>query len=93
MLSNGKKLDYKISQLKKLGIWDIVDAPQGVNIISCYFVLATKCSPNGKKLKLCAHLITNGQCQKYGVNFFGMFVPTANMSTIHTMLTMAAQQD
>jgi hypothetical protein len=86
-------LDYELSQLEKLGTWEIVDAPRGVNIIPCHFVLATKRGPNGEKLKLRARLVANSQRQQYGVDFFETFVPTANMSTIHTVLTMAAQRD
>lgn len=62
---------------------------QGVNIISCHYVLAMKRGPDGEKLKLHARLVANGQRQKYGVNFFETFALTANMSTIHAMLTMA----
>jgi hypothetical protein len=53
--------------------------------------LATKCSPDGKKLKLRARLVANGQRQQYGVDYFDTFAPMANMVTI--CITMAAQQD
>jgi hypothetical protein len=86
-------LDYKISQLEKLGTWEVADAPSGANIIPCHFVLATKHGPDSEKLKLHARLVANGQRQKYGVDYFDTFAPTANMSTICTVLTMAAQND
>jgi len=87
-------IDYEISQLEKLGTWEIVNAPsQHANIIPCHFVLATKRGPNGEKLKLHARLVANGQCQKYGVDFFDTFAPTSNMATIRTILGMAAQRD
>jgi hypothetical protein len=56
-------------------------------------VLATKRGPDGEKLKFRAHLVANGQHQQYGVNYFDMFTPTANMSTICMVLTMATQKD
>jgi hypothetical protein len=86
-------LDYEISQLKKLGTWEIIDLPCGMNLIPCHFVLATKHGPNGKKLKLRACFIANGQRQHYEVDFFDMFTPTANISTIRVVLSMAAQKD
>jgi hypothetical protein len=45
-------VDYKINQLEKLKTWEIVDTPQGANVIPCHFVLATKCGPDGEKVKL-----------------------------------------
>jgi hypothetical protein len=86
-------LDYEISQLEKLGTWEIVDLPCSVNLIPCHFVLATKQGPDGEKLKLRACLIANGQQQQYGVDFFDTFAPTANMSTIRVVLSMVAQKD
>lgn len=85
-------VDYKISQLEKLGTWEVTDLPRGANVIPCHFVLATKQGPDGEKLKLRAHLVANGQRQQCGIDYFDTFAPTANMSTIRTVLTMAAQK-
>lgn len=86
-------LDYEISQLEKLGTWELADLPRGANLIPCHFVLATKRGPDGQKLKLRARLVANGQRQQYGLDFFETFAPTSNMSTIRTVLAMAAQND
>jgi hypothetical protein len=86
-------LNYEISQLEKLGTWEIVDLPCGANLIPYHYVLANKQGQDGEKLKLCVCLIVNGQRQKFGVDYFNTFTATANMSTIHTVLAMAAQQD
>ena len=83
-------IDYEISQLEKLGTWEVIDKPSGANVIPCHFVLATKRGPDGQKLKLRARLVANGQCQQYGHDYFKTFAPTSNMSTIRTVLTMAA---
>lgn len=86
-------IDYEISQLEKLGAWEIVNAPRNANIIPCHYVLATKRGPNGEKLKLRARLVANGQRQQHGLDYSETFAPTSNMSTIRTVLAMAAQQD
>lgn len=65
----------------------------GANIIPCHFVLATKRGPDGEKLKLRARLVANGQRQKYGVDYFDTFAPTANMSTIRTVLYATIQEE
>jgi hypothetical protein len=55
--------------------------------------LATKRGADGEKLKLQAHLVANGQQQQYGLNYSETFAPTTNMTTIHTVLTIAAHCD
>jgi hypothetical protein len=86
-------IDYEIGQLEKLGIWQIVDPPPRANIIPSHFVLATKCGADGEKLKLRAHLVANRQQQQYGLDYIETFTPTTNMTTIHTVLTIAAHRD
>lgn len=74
-------------------MWEVIDAPVGVNLIPYYYVLATKHGPNSEKLKLRARLVANSQHQKYGIDYHEMFAPTSHMTTIHTVLAMAAQLD
>jgi hypothetical protein len=86
-------VDYEIGQLEKLSTWKIVDCPLHTNIIPCHFVLATKCRPDGEKLKLQAHLVVNGQHQKHGLDYSETFAPTTNMTTIRTILAIAAHSN
>jgi hypothetical protein len=55
--------------------------------------LATKCGADGEKLKLQARSVANGQQQQYGLNYIETFTPTTNMTTIRTILTIAAHHD
>lgn len=86
-------IDYELNQLEKLGTWEIVDRPPHTNLIPSHYVLATKCGPNSEKLKLRAHLVANGQLQKYGVDYSETFAPTSNMTTIQTVLSITACRD
>jgi hypothetical protein len=86
-------IDYEIGQLEKLGVWRIVNPPPRANIIPSHFVLATKHSADGEKLKLRACLVANGQQQQYGLDYIETFAPTTNMTTIRTVLTIAAHRD
>jgi hypothetical protein len=45
-------VDYEINQLEKLRAWKVITPLSNANIIQCHFVLATKCGPDGEKLKL-----------------------------------------
>jgi hypothetical protein len=86
-------VDYKISQLEKLGAWKVVTPLSNANIIPCHFVLAMKCGPDGEKLKLQVQLVTNGQCQKHGIDYAETFTPTMNMTTIRAVLSIAAHHN
>jgi hypothetical protein len=86
-------IDYEIGQLEKLSAWKIVSHPPRANIIPCHFVLATKRGPDGEKLKLRARLVANGQRQKHGLDYSETFAPTTNMTTIRTVLAIAAHRD
>jgi hypothetical protein len=55
--------------------------------------LATKHGADGEKLKLRARLVANGQRQQYGLDYIETFAPTTNMTTIRTILTIAAHCD
>jgi hypothetical protein len=67
--------------------------PISANIILNDFVLVTKCGADGEKLKLQAHLVANGQRQQYGLDYLETFTPTTNMTTICTIITIAAHCD
>jgi hypothetical protein len=86
-------IDYELSQLEKLEAWEVVDIPHHANVIPCHYVLATKRSPDGEKLKLRARLVANGQRQKHSLDYSETFTPTTNMPTICTILAMATQKD
>jgi hypothetical protein len=86
-------IDYEIGQLEKLGIWQIIDPPPCTNIIPSHFVLVTKHGADREKLKLRACLVANGQRQQYRLNYIETFAPTTNMTTIRTVLTIAAHRD
>jgi hypothetical protein len=86
-------VDYEINQLEKLKAWKIITPPHYANIIPCHFVLATKRGPDGKKLKLRAQLVTNGQHQKHGIDYVETFAPMTNMTTICAVMSIATHCD
>ena len=86
-------LAYENYQLEKLRAWTIVKPPPHINIIPSHYMLATKRCPDGKKIKLRIRLVANRQHQKHGLDYSETFTPTTNMTTIHTVLTMAGHQN
>jgi hypothetical protein len=53
----------------------------------------TKRGADREKLKLQAHLVANRQRQQYGLDYIETFTPTTNMTTNHTVLTIATHRD
>jgi len=84
-------IDYEISQLESLTLGNRRrSAPWEYNPV--HYVLATKRGPDGQKLKLRARLVTNGQHQQYGLDY-SEHLRLLQMSTIRTVLTVAAQRN
>ena len=86
-------LDYKISQLEKLGTWVIEDLPKGHNVIPCSAVLKEKCGPDGKITSYQVPIVAGGHRQVQGVNYSKTFSSTAKMPTVWVILANAATQD
>ena len=86
-------LDYKISQLEKLGTWVIEDLPKGHNAIPCSAVLKEKCGPDGEITSYQVRIVAGGHRQVEGVNYSKTFSSAAKMPTIRVVLANAATQD
>ena len=86
-------LDYKISQLKKLGTWVIEDLLKGHNAIPCSTVLKEKRGLDGKITSYRMHIVTGGHRQVEGVNYSKTFSSVAKMPTVQVVLVNAATQD
>ena len=56
-------IEAKLAQIKKLGTWEIVEAPPGANIIDSHFVLHRKYNAQGNVSRYKAHLVTKGFMQ------------------------------
>jgi Reverse transcriptase (RNA-dependent DNA polymerase) len=86
-------LDYEISQLEKLGTWDIEDLPKGHTAIPCNEVLKEKHGPDGGITSYCVRIVAGGHRQVEGVNYTETFSATTKMPTVHVVLGNAAEQD
>ena len=86
-------LDYKISQLQKLGTWVIKDLPKGHTAIPCSTVLKEKRSPNGEITSYRVHIVAGRHRQVEGVNYSETFLSAAKMPTMRVVLANATTQD
>ena len=88
-----KALDYKISQLERLGTWVVKDLPPGQSAIPCSGVTRVKRGPNREVQSYRVCIIAGGHRQVEGVNYTETFSAAAKMPTVRTVLANAAHND
>ena len=69
-----------------------MDCPSGVNPLGCRWVYFVKVKVDDNLDRYKARLVTLGNHQQYGINYEETFAPVVKMSTIHTILAIAASQ-
>ena len=86
-------MDEELDLMAKYGVWDEVDKPEDTNIVGCRWVFRIKRDSSGKILKYRARLVAQGFTQLYGVDFQETFAPVARLSSIRTVIALAASED
>ena len=86
-------MDDEIALMAKYQVWDVVDEPGDKNIVGCRWVFRIKRDANGKVLKYRARLVAQGFTQIYGVDFQETFAPVTHLSSIRTIIALAASED
>jgi len=77
-----KAIEDELDQLKKAGTWELVNAPEGANIVGSKWVFRAKKNANGKVVRYKARLMAQGFSQVPGVDYFNTFAPVARLSLI-----------
>ena len=80
----------EINLFDKFRVYDIVDRPDGVNVISSRWVYARKVDECGKLLRLKARLCARGFSQVPGEDFGETFAPTGTLRVLRAMLAEAS---
>jgi hypothetical protein len=81
------KLEYET--LTKMGVWDIVERKDWMNILPSTWAFKCKRYPDGDVRKLKARFCARGDCQIEGVDFFETYAPVVNWQTVRIMLVMS----
>ncbi|KAJ6965457.1 hypothetical protein NC652_003361 [Populus alba x Populus x berolinensis] len=72
--------------------WDLVSCPLSVKPIGCKWVYSIKLCSDGTLNRYKAQLVALRNRQEYGVDYEETFAPVAKMTTVRTIIVIAASQ-
>ncbi len=80
----------ELDTFKRLNTWKLVDLPEGARTIGVKWVLRKKLEPDGTVGRYKARLVAQGYTQQKGIDFHETFAPVARMTSMRTILALAA---
>ena len=83
----------KLRSLDDAQMWRVVKRPIGMNVVGCKWVFKIKWNTAGEINKYKAQLVMKGYSQVQGVNYDNMYTPVTHLSSLHTILAIAACND
>ena len=86
-------ISKELASLEAARTWDVVKCPKGVNIIGCKWVFKIKRNAAGEIDKYKARLVAKGYSQVQGVDYNETYAPVARLSSLCTILAVAARND
>jgi hypothetical protein len=76
--------------LCKTHTWDLVDLPLGKFVVGCKWVYKIKTHVDGSVERYKAPLVAKDFAQKYGIDYEETFAPVARLTSVRSLLAVAA---
>ena len=86
------EMQAEIQALEENHTWDIIPCPPTIKPIGSKWVFSVKLRFDGSLDRYKARLLALGNKQKYGVDYEETFAPVDKMTTVRTILAIAASQ-
>ena len=84
-----KAIEEELDSLEKNHTWELVNLPEGKNVVGSRWVFKEKRGANGEINRHKARLVAQGYSQKQGIDFDDTFAPVAKYNSIRTVLAVA----
>ena len=78
--------------MKENHVADLVDPPEGANVIGTRWVLSKKFDADGKLVKYKARLVAQGFTQREGVDYHSTYAPVIAAPSLRLMLSITANK-
>jgi hypothetical protein len=88
-------MDSEMAQLDEMKVYELVDPPEGINVVGCRWVYDLKKDETGNVVKRKARLVAQGYSQQPGMDYTttGTFAPVMRFDSLRAMLAAAAIHD
>ena len=83
-------INEELTQIEKLGTWELVEVPNNANVIPCRWVLRRKRNTQGQISRYKARLVAKGFRQQFSVDYTDTFAPTVRPATLRILLALGA---